>query len=373
MAQDILIRPALGEPQITFTGSGTRDTPIYLNVVSSYQSASSSGTAVLFEGTEGQLFAITDNLSSGTIFSVGDITGLPILDIDATGVLSLARYGSGTRAYQTLELMPSGTGAGQTFPLKFYELTANGSNFVALKSPDNIASNVTWTLPSVVGTSGYSLTSDGTGNLLWASGSSGGSTYTAGSGLLLTGTTFHVSGINWAKKTSNYTALNSEKILADTSGGTWTLTLPATPTTGNFVEIMDGANFATTNLTVARNGSTIEGLTDDVLLDIKDCIYTFVYDGATWEISATVGPAGPAGPAGTVPNYSTYIGNNSATRFVVNHNLNISNVLVSVRESGTIGYFVYPDVIYSGVNNVVIDFVTAPTSGQYLATVLGMS
>ena len=67
MAQDILITPGSGEPQILFRGSGTYDTPIELNVLSSYQSASNSGSALLFEGTEGQLFAITDNLSSGII------------------------------------------------------------------------------------------------------------------------------------------------------------------------------------------------------------------------------------------------------------------------------------------------------------------
>ena len=54
MAQDILIPPGSGEPQILFRGSGTNDTPIELNVLSSYQSASSSGSALLFEGTEGQ-------------------------------------------------------------------------------------------------------------------------------------------------------------------------------------------------------------------------------------------------------------------------------------------------------------------------------
>ena len=67
MAQDILITPGSGEPQILFRGSGTNDTSIELNVLSSYQSANGSGSALLFEGTEGQLFAITDNLSSGVI------------------------------------------------------------------------------------------------------------------------------------------------------------------------------------------------------------------------------------------------------------------------------------------------------------------
>jgi len=93
MAQDILITPGSGEPQILFRGSGTTDTAIELNVLSSYQSGTGSGTAILFEGTEGQLFGITDNLSSGTIFSVSDISGLPTIEVDASGDVKLAEYG----------------------------------------------------------------------------------------------------------------------------------------------------------------------------------------------------------------------------------------------------------------------------------------
>ena len=55
MAQDILITPGSGEPQILFRGSGTNDTPIELNVLSSYQSASSSGSALLFGGNRGAI------------------------------------------------------------------------------------------------------------------------------------------------------------------------------------------------------------------------------------------------------------------------------------------------------------------------------
>ena len=106
MAQDILITPGSGEPQILFRGSGTNDTPIELNVLSSYQSANGSGSALLFEGTEGQLFAITDNLSSGVIFSVAGAAGLPFIEADASGDVRLIEYGryvgvgTGTPAYQ---------------------------------------------------------------------------------------------------------------------------------------------------------------------------------------------------------------------------------------------------------------------------------
>ena len=64
MAQDILITPGSGEPQILFRGSGTTDTAVEINVMSSYQSATGSGTALLFEGEEGLLFGVTDNLSA---------------------------------------------------------------------------------------------------------------------------------------------------------------------------------------------------------------------------------------------------------------------------------------------------------------------
>ena len=93
MTQDILITPGSGEPQILFRGSGT--TAIELNVLpsDSSQSATGSGTALSFEGTQGQLFSITDNLSSGTLFSVSDIAGLPFLEVNASGDVILAEYG----------------------------------------------------------------------------------------------------------------------------------------------------------------------------------------------------------------------------------------------------------------------------------------
>ena len=106
MTQDILITPGSGEPQILFRGSGTNDTPIELNVLSSYLSANGSGSALVFEGTQGQLLSITDNLSSGVIFSVDDIAGLPLIEADASGDVQLIEYGryvgvgTGIPAYQ---------------------------------------------------------------------------------------------------------------------------------------------------------------------------------------------------------------------------------------------------------------------------------
>ena len=80
-------------PKMVFTGSGVQDTPVTMKVLSSHAAVNTSGTALSFEGTQGQLFGITDNLSSGNIFSVADITGLPLISADASGDVKLGEYG----------------------------------------------------------------------------------------------------------------------------------------------------------------------------------------------------------------------------------------------------------------------------------------
>jgi hypothetical protein len=55
--------------------------------------------------------------------------------------------------------------------LKLYEDTDNGTNYVAFKAPNTIASNVTWTLPSADGTSAQVLSTNGSGTLSWATAS----------------------------------------------------------------------------------------------------------------------------------------------------------------------------------------------------------
>ena len=95
--------------------------------------------------------------------------------------------------------------------------------------------------------------------------------------------------VNYVRRTANYTATVGEGIIADTSGGVWTLTLPASPQTGDTVVVSDGDDWATNNLTVARNGSTIEGAAEDLTMDIGNVSATFVYDGSTWQVYAQAG------------------------------------------------------------------------------------
>jgi hypothetical protein len=65
------------------------------------------------------------------------------------------------------EFKPFGTTAGNTGEIRFDELAANGTNYIGFKSPDLLATNVIWTLPSADGSSGQVLRTDGARNLTW--------------------------------------------------------------------------------------------------------------------------------------------------------------------------------------------------------------
>lgn len=67
--------------------------------------------------------------------------------------------------------------------------------------------------------------------------------------------------------------------------------------------------------------------------------------------------------------YSATIGDGSATTITVTHNLNTQDVSVSVKEvSSNAGVLV--DWVANGVNTVQLTFGTAPSAGQYRATVI---
>ena len=51
-----------------------------------------NGGTLSWEGSAGQLFSITNNLVSGSLFTVNDISGIPSLDVNADGTVSIAAY-----------------------------------------------------------------------------------------------------------------------------------------------------------------------------------------------------------------------------------------------------------------------------------------
>jgi hypothetical protein len=87
-------------------------------------------------------------------------------------------------------------------------------------------------------------------------------------------------------KTTNYTAIANDTVICNTTSAVFTVTLPISPTTGDIVVIQDIAtSFGTNNLTVARNGQTIMGLSEDMTLSVNDLRYEFIFINNDWRVS----------------------------------------------------------------------------------------
>ena len=140
--------------------------------------------------------------------------------------------------------------------------------------------STTLTVNSVLlgnGTGAPQLVAPGTsGNIL----TSNGTTWTSGS--LVT---------PWTIKTTNdptYTAVAKDQILANTTGGAFTITLPATATANDVITIADYAGtFATNNLTINSNGLNLMGSVQTLVMDVNYNNVTLIYADSTkgWVIT----------------------------------------------------------------------------------------
>jgi hypothetical protein len=135
---------------------------------------------------------------------------------------------------------------------------ADNSHYVALQAPATVASNVTLTFPATDGDADQALTTNGSGTLAWTT---------------ISG------GADWqAVKTTTYTAVAGQGVFANTTGGAWTLTLPSSPSAGDFVSVIDYAGtFDTNNLTIGRNGKKIQGATADLTVGTERAGFTLVF------------------------------------------------------------------------------------------------
>jgi hypothetical protein len=80
---------------------------------------------------------------------------------------------------------------------------------------------------------------------------------------------------------SNITLQKDYSYFVDTSVAR-TLTLPTTPALGDSITIYDAYGAAATNnITISRNGSKINGQTEDAIIDVDQAISIFVYTGTT--------------------------------------------------------------------------------------------
>jgi hypothetical protein len=164
--------------------------------------------------------------------------------------------------------------------VSFWSQAGVGATLSGLNVVFNTGSNGAQTQRFQIGSAGQfgigATPSYGTSGQVFTSG---------GSGAAPTWTTPASGGGSFSAKTTTYTAVSGDNILADTSSASWTLTLPATPTTGNSVQIMDSkGTFGQYPLTVARNGSTIMSAAENMTLDVNGAATTFVYNGTTWRV-----------------------------------------------------------------------------------------
>ncbi len=90
--------------------------------------------------------------------------------------------------------------------------------------------------------------------------------------------------VDWdtTAKTTSFTATNGDGFFINTTSGAITMTLPASPSSGDIVAFKDYANtFDTNNLTIARNGSNIGGDAIDAVVEVEGQSGTLVYVDST--------------------------------------------------------------------------------------------
>ena len=110
-------------------------------------------------------------------------------------------------------------------------------------------------------------------------------TIPSGATLDVQGTASGIEGIvSWdtTPKTSAFTAVAGNGYFVDTSSAAITVTLPASPSAGDLVAVKDyKLTSQTNNITLARNGSNIQGSANDFLIDTEGRSVTLIYVDST--------------------------------------------------------------------------------------------
>jgi hypothetical protein len=153
--------------------------------------------------------------------------------------------------------------------IRFRETTANGTNYVALKAPASLSADLTFTLPATDGTSGQVLQTNGSGVLSFVT----------------------VGGLAWQSvQTTGFTAVAGRGYPLNTTSSAFTVTLPATPSVGDTIVLVDYAGtFATNNITLGANSNNINGAVINKLLTTNREAVTITYVDSTQGWVATSG------------------------------------------------------------------------------------
>ena len=98
--------------------------------------------------------------------------------------------------------------------------------------------------------------------------------------------------VNWdtTPKTAGFTGVSGNGYFINTTSGAITVNLPASPSAGDIMALVDYAGTAdTNNITVGRNGSNINGAASDETISKENAGGTFVYVDGTqgWKLTET--------------------------------------------------------------------------------------
>jgi len=270
--------------------SGTSGSPSELaqgELAYSYFSGTGGDRLYIGTGTETDGVAANIEVIGGTYFTEqldhtnGTLTASSALLVDSNKAIDEIIIGNNTT-----------TGGA----LKLNEGTNNGAHFVALKAPNSITSDITYTLPGSY-TSGQFLTVDGSGNLSFSAVPSGTFTLEDDSSTqdtFVTGQILKFSGGTGLTSTvtDNTVTFDIDNTVV-TTDGTQTLTNKTFDAngTGNSISNIEVADFASG---VVETDLSVSLTTDDSTLASAKAIKTYIDDqntAQTLDISADTGSA----------------------------------------------------------------------------------
>jgi hypothetical protein len=326
-----------------------------------------------WEGSAGQLFSVTNNLTSGSIFSVNDVSGIPSIDVDADGTIQLAPYGSTefvgigtTNPTSKLHVVGDARVSGAVTATSF---TGDGSGLTNL--PVGAATSITLADESSDTTCFPIFATDATGNQEPKTDSSA-LTYNASTGALsatsfvgsLTGTATTATNITLADESSDTTcfpifatdATGDQAPKTDSSALTYnasTGALSATIFSGNATS----ATFATT----AGVSTNVEGTANRVLYnsatDTTTTSANLTFDGDVLGVGGTV----TANAFRITSGNRLYVGNLVGTAVTAAPNTLVAvgyNVLKNINASLTSNNVINSPIAFgeNSLTNYTVDF-----------------
>jgi hypothetical protein len=250
----IILSGSLSATTVTVTVPNIEKDYVIINNSGGTATISSGGSTTVSIGTGSKNYVIVDPSTTSVISAVpaanpgGSNTQIQFNNAGSFG-------GSANLFWDGTNLNIGATGE-----TRFQDTT--GGQYVGLKAAGTVSSSYTLVLPTATGTANQVIQTDGSGNLSFATVSGGAA---------------------WqAVKTTNFNVTAKEGYFVDTTSTAITATLPASPTLGDFVSIIDYAGtFDTNNLTIARNGKPIQGSATDLTVATERAGLTLVFTDNT--------------------------------------------------------------------------------------------